>query len=64
MTEVVSIASEKVTEIDDEIETEVSESEGEVDETDGNSDINLDYSSAVINKVYKHFHNTDIINSK
>ena len=23
--------------------------------------ISLDYSSAVINKAYKHFHNTDII---
>ena len=33
--EVVFIVSEKVTEIDDEIETEVSESEGEVDDTVG-----------------------------
>ena len=33
VTVVVFIVSEKVTEIDDEIETEVSESEGEVDET-------------------------------
>ena len=35
MTEVISIASEKVTEIDEEIETEVSESEGDVDDTVG-----------------------------
>ena len=40
MTEVVSIASENVTEIEDVTKTHVSESEGEVDETDGNSDIN------------------------
>ena len=33
--EVVFIVSEKVTEIDDDIETEVSESEGEVDDTVG-----------------------------
>ena len=35
MTEVVSIASEKVTEIDEEIETEVLELDGEVDDTVG-----------------------------
>ena len=35
VTVVVFIVSEKVTEIDDEIETEVSESEGKVDETVG-----------------------------
>ena len=35
VTEVVSIASEKVTEIDEETETDVSESEGEVEETVG-----------------------------
>ena len=35
MTEVVSIDSEKVTEIDEETETDVSESEGEVEETVG-----------------------------
>ena len=35
MTEVVSIDSEKVTEIDEESETDVSESEGEVEETVG-----------------------------
>ena len=35
VTEVLSIASEKVTEIDDEIGTEVSESDGEVEETVG-----------------------------
>ena len=35
VTVVVFIVSEKITEIDDEIETEVSESEGEVDETVG-----------------------------
>ena len=35
MTVLVFIVSEKVTEIDDEIETEVSESEGEVEETVG-----------------------------
>ena len=35
VTVVVSMVSEKVTEIDDEIEIEVSESEGEVEETVG-----------------------------
>ena len=35
VTEVVSIDSEKVTEIDEEAETDVSESEGEVEETVG-----------------------------
>jgi hypothetical protein len=35
VTEVVSIDSEKVTEIDEETETDVSESEGEVEETVG-----------------------------
>ena len=50
VTEVVSIVSEKVTEIEELTETEVSESEGEVDETVGGvvSEVELSVELSVV----------------
>ena len=44
--------------------SEIADPDGRIDKNVTHSPsihLNLDYSSAVINKAYKHFHNTDII---